>query len=141
MQETKEEIISNLKAIKEDINREAVSYNEISYLQDHKQEVLEFGDVILAQWADISEEEFNSGELRDYRDLFNLTEKFLKEAVSDEYAHKIALGIYLDVKEDVCENADVYFSETDVKYAIGRVLMDKFDLWNADFDKLESYIG
>lgn len=42
--------------IKESIENENVSYSEISWLQEHQEEVLEDGDADLAQWAGISEE-------------------------------------------------------------------------------------
>ena len=40
-----------------------VSYSELAFLQDHKQEVLELEDIRLAERAGISEAEWNRGEL------------------------------------------------------------------------------
>lgn len=67
--ETKKQIIDTIKIIEKSIADESVSQGEIFFLQTHKQEVLEYdkehGTNILSQWADISEEEFNNGKLRD----------------------------------------------------------------------------
>ena len=54
------EVLEQLNSIREEIEKEQVSYGEIAYLQDHKQEVLETGDVLLCQWAGISEDEYNT---------------------------------------------------------------------------------
>ena len=40
-----------------------VSYSELAFLEEHKQEVLDLGDIRLAERAGISEAEFNRGEL------------------------------------------------------------------------------
>lgn len=61
--ESKEEILNTLNSIKEEIEKEQVSYNEIFYLESHKQEVLETGDSVLCQWAGISEAEYTAGKL------------------------------------------------------------------------------
>lgn len=71
--ETKEEIIATLDSIKESIENECISYGEIFYLQSHQQDVLEYGDINMAQWADISEEEWNNGEL--YTDFLDDLDK------------------------------------------------------------------
>ena len=52
-----------LKEIKKSIEREEVSWGEIAFLQNHKQEVLEFGDMGLAEWAGITEEEWNEAKI------------------------------------------------------------------------------
>ena len=44
-------------------NEKDVSYSELAFLEDHKQEVLELGDIRLAERAGISEAEWNRGEL------------------------------------------------------------------------------
>lgn len=49
----------DIEAIKENIKNECVSYGEIAYLQDHQKEVLETGDIELAEWAGITEEKYN----------------------------------------------------------------------------------
>lgn len=48
-----------LMSIKESIQNQNISYSEIAYLQDHKAEIKAIGDIELAQWAGISEEEWN----------------------------------------------------------------------------------
>lgn len=57
--ELQEELIRIGKAIEEG----NCSYGELAFLQDHKQEVLEIGDVRLCEQAGITEEEYNAGEL------------------------------------------------------------------------------
>ena len=57
--ELQEELIRIGKAIEEG----NCSYGEMAFLQDHKQEVLEIGDIRLCEQAGITEEEFNAGEL------------------------------------------------------------------------------
>ena len=52
-----------LQEILNSIENEDVSYSEIAYLQSHKQEVLNTGNAILCEWARITEEEYNRGEL------------------------------------------------------------------------------
>lgn len=49
----------NLDSIKKNIQKERVSYAEIAYLQSHKNEIKKRGDIELAQWAGISEREWN----------------------------------------------------------------------------------
>lgn len=48
-----------LMSIKESIQKQNISYGEIAYLQDHKAEIKAIDDIELAQWAGISEEEWN----------------------------------------------------------------------------------
>lgn len=57
--ELQEELIRIGKAIEEG----NCSYSELAFLQDHKQEVLEIGDIRLCEQAGITEEEFNAGAL------------------------------------------------------------------------------
>ena len=71
--ETKEEIKATLDSIKDSIENECISYGEIFYLQSHQQDVLEYGDINMAQWADISEQEWNNGEL--YTDFLDDLDK------------------------------------------------------------------
>lgn len=49
----------NLNSIRKSIQNENVSYGEIAWLQDHQNEVIKSGDVELAQWAGIEEDDFN----------------------------------------------------------------------------------
>ena len=71
--ETKEEIMATLDSIKKSIENECISWGEIAYLQSHQQEVLETDDIQLAQWADISEQEWNRKEL--YTDFLDDLDK------------------------------------------------------------------
>ena len=41
-------------------NEENISYSEIFFLQDHQDEVLQYGDVRLAEWAGIPESVWNN---------------------------------------------------------------------------------
>ena len=49
----------NLDSIKKNIEKERVSWGELNYLSDHKKDILKRGDIELAQWAGIEEDEFN----------------------------------------------------------------------------------
>ena len=70
-----------LKEILNSIENENVSYYELSYLQEHKQEVLDTGNARLCEWAGITEDE-----------LLNLR-KILNENFDEiqEYFHQIYL--------------------------------------------------
>ena len=48
-----------LMSIKESIQNQNIDYSEIFYLQEHKAEIKAIGDIELAQWAGMSEEEWN----------------------------------------------------------------------------------
>ena len=48
-----------LMNIKESIQNKNVSYSEITYLQEHKAEIKAINDIELAQWAGMSEDEWN----------------------------------------------------------------------------------
>lgn len=58
-QEAKGKIHANLRSIKNSIKKENVSWAELSYLQEHQKDVLRTGDIELAQWAGISESQWN----------------------------------------------------------------------------------
>lgn len=61
----KEQNTERLAQIRKSILAEEVDTDEIIWLQDHKQEVLETNDTILCQWAGITEEEYNNGKLEE----------------------------------------------------------------------------
>lgn len=82
-----------LLEIKKSIEDENISYAEISYLQSHKQEVLNTGDIELAQWAGITEEEFNNGELNP--DL-SYEEDFIKLDISSDEEYNAMCVIKID---------------------------------------------
>lgn len=52
-------IYKTLMYIKQSIHDENISYSEIAFLQEHKAEIKGLNDIELAQWAGISEEEWN----------------------------------------------------------------------------------
>ena len=54
---------TKLLEIKKSISKGCVDYEELAYLESHKQQVLNTGDVELCQWAGITEEEYNAGKL------------------------------------------------------------------------------
>ena len=56
----------------------------------------------------------------------------LGQVVSDEYLDKIVGAMLPTVLEDLEENADEdgEYSDDDIKLAIGRELMDLYDLWD-----------
>ena len=80
--ELQEELIRIGKVIEEG----NCSYDELAFLQDHKQEVLEIGDVRLCEQAGITEEEFNAGALNlKARALANFLEVGLEEITEGTY--------------------------------------------------------
>ena len=56
-------LIEELIEIGQKIDRGECSYGELAYLQDHKQAVLNYGDIRLCEQAGITEEEYNNGKL------------------------------------------------------------------------------
>lgn len=44
-------------------NEESISYYELNFLECHKQEVLDYGDIRLAEWSGITEQEWNDQKL------------------------------------------------------------------------------
>ena len=77
--ELQEELIRIGKAIEEG----NCSYGELAFLQDHKQEVLEIGDVRLCEQAGITEEEFNNGRLNPNMEKAQALAKFLEISIED----------------------------------------------------------
>ena len=77
--ELQEELIRIGKAIEEG----NCSYSELAFLQDHKQEVLEMGDVRLCEQAGITEEEFNNGRLNPNMEKAQALAKFLEISIED----------------------------------------------------------
>ena len=54
-----EDVFDRLEELSKSIeNEEGISYDDIVFLQSHKKEIKELGDVRLAQWAGIPEEEW-----------------------------------------------------------------------------------
>ncbi len=47
-----------LKEIRRAIEDESASYDDIAYLNAHQEDVIESGDIVLAQWAGIPEDEW-----------------------------------------------------------------------------------
>ena len=56
-------LIEELIEIGHKIDKGECSYGELAYLQDHKQAVLNYGDIRLCEQAGITEEEYNNGKL------------------------------------------------------------------------------
>lgn len=52
----------------------------------------------------------------------------LKKSMSDDYVVYIADNIIYDVVEDIKTSADENYSDEDVKYAIGRVLINRLSI-------------
>jgi hypothetical protein len=77
--ELQEELIRIGKAIEEG----NCSYGELAFLQDHKQEVLEIGDIRLCEQAGITEEEFNNGKLNPNMEKAQALAKFLEISIED----------------------------------------------------------
>ena len=51
--------MNSINSIKKSIQNNNISYGEIAWLQNHQKEVKKTGDIELAQWAGISESEWN----------------------------------------------------------------------------------
>ena len=51
--------MSRLAEIKQSILDENISYEELLYLQNHLDEVYASNDILLAEWAGISEKDWN----------------------------------------------------------------------------------
>ena len=77
--ELQEELIRIGKAIEEG----NCSYSELAFLQDHKQEVLEIGDIRLCEQAGITEEEYNNGKLNPNMEKAQALARFLEISVED----------------------------------------------------------
>lgn len=77
--ELQEELIRIGKAIEEG----NCSYSELAFLQDHKQEVLEIGDIGLCEQAGITEEEYNNGKLNPNMEKAQVLAKFLGISIED----------------------------------------------------------
>lgn len=92
--EAGEDVFGKLAEIKEEIEKESVSYGEIAYLQDHKQEVLDTGDILLCQWAGISEDEYNNGILFD--DKYMVGRKIVLRNVTEDNDLNDFTGTYGD---------------------------------------------
>lgn len=52
----------------------------------------------------------------------------LRKSISDDYVVYIADNILDDVVEDIKASADENYSDEDVRYAIGRVLIDRLGI-------------
>jgi hypothetical protein len=55
-----QEIKDRLKYLRGKIDNESISYGEIAELQGYHKEIYELGDVVLAEWAGISEDEWHN---------------------------------------------------------------------------------
>lgn len=53
------EIKTRLEYLRGEIEAERISYSEIAELQDYHKEIYELDDVVLAEWAGISEDDWN----------------------------------------------------------------------------------
>ena len=67
---TKEGVKEQLEFLQQQIENERdISSGELAFLQSHKQEVLEMGDVRLAEASGITEQEWNEGKLNEPRQI------------------------------------------------------------------------
>ena len=82
-----------LLEIKKSIIKECVSEGEIAYLESHKQAVLNTGDILLCQWAGITEEEYNKGRLNP--DL-HYEEDFIELDIEDDQEGNAHCTIRID---------------------------------------------
>ena len=49
---------NTFKNIRKAIDDESVSYDEILFLSEHQEKVKEYGDIVLAEWAGVPEQEW-----------------------------------------------------------------------------------
>ena len=94
---------NKLQEIKESIQDECISQGEIAYLESHKQEVLNTGDIELCQWAGITEEEYNKGELNP--DLF-YQEDFISLGIDNDQEGNALCTIRLDDGQELTITED-----------------------------------
>ena len=60
-------IMDKLHEIRQSIDNESVSWAEFAFLQGHHKEIYELGDIVLAEWSGILEEDWNRQEAKDNR--------------------------------------------------------------------------
>ena len=106
-----------LKEILNSIENENVSYYELSYLQEHKQEVLDTGNARLCEWAGITEEEYNKGELNP--DLF-YQEDFISLGIDNDQEGNALCTIKLDDGQELTITEDELLN-------LRRILNENFD--------------
>lgn len=82
-----------LNEIKDRIEQEIVTYEDLAVLESHKQMVLNTGDVRLCEYAGITEEEFNNGRLNP--DLV-FEESCIRVEVEDDHEGSVFTSIVLD---------------------------------------------
>ena len=54
-----------LNYLREQIEKECISYGEVAELQNYHKEIYALGDVVLAEWAGISEDDWNKNQHND----------------------------------------------------------------------------
>lgn len=111
-----------LQEILNSIENENVSYYELSYLQEHKQEVLDTGDARLCEWAGITEEEYNKGELNP--DLF-YQEDFISLGIDNDQEGNALCTIKLDDEQELTITEDE--------------LLNLRKILNENFDEIQEY--
>ena len=98
-------LIEELIEIGQKIDRGECSYGELAYLQDHKQAVLNYGDIRLCEQAGITEEEYNNGKLNP--DLC-FEENFIKLEIEHDEEGNALNRIVLD------DNQELYITEDEL---------------------------
>ena len=111
-----------LQEILNSIENENVSYYELSYLQEHKQEVLDTGNARLCEWAGITEEEYNKGELNP--DLF-YQEDFISLGIDNDREGNALCTIRLDDGQELTITEDE--------------LLNLRKILNENFDEIQEY--
>ena len=113
-----------LQEILNSIENENVSYYELSYLQEHKQEVLDTGNARLCEWAGITEEEYNKGELNP--DLF-YQEDFISLGIDNDQEGNALCTIKLDDEQELTITEDE--------------LLNLRKILNEHFDEIQEYFN
>jgi hypothetical protein len=113
-----------LQEILNSIENENVSYYELSYLQEHKQEVLDTGNARLCEWAGITEEEYNKGELNP--DLF-YQKDFISLGIDNDQEGNALCTIKLDDGQELTITEDE--------------LLNLRKILNENFDEIQEYFN
>ena len=90
----KEEIKKQLDEIVKSVDDESLAWSEIAFLNGHKEDVLEYGDQRLAQWAGIRESEWNRGRLNNQQEEWaDIIEEYI--ANNDLHGRSFTMGVAL----------------------------------------------
>ena len=120
-------LIEELIEIGQKIDKGECSYGELAYLQDHKQAVLNYGDIRLCEQAGITEEEYNNGKLNP--DL-SFEEDFIKLEIDKDGEGNALCTIGID------DGQTLTITEYELK-GLKRILTDHYSEIEDYFEQLD----